>query len=91
MLVRLAILLAAWMASRQYSDKEVWPIAEIVEYRTLLKGVHASLYYGTVESDKSSEAARWISTKLIQVLDVRLDELDDLIRLNPLFIGELER
>ena len=91
MLEQLAILLAVWYAGRMYRAEKMRSKIELFAYHEQLRHARTFLQAAIVESDDSSEATGQITTLLIEVLDARIEELDELIRLDPLIVGTLRK
>lgn len=87
----LAILWAVQTAHSNFRKRNIRTKTDLTAYQELLSAARYLLLVGIVESDQSSDMARWISAKLIKILDVQIEELDDLIQLDPLVLGSLKK
>jgi hypothetical protein len=90
MKTQLAIVLAVWYASDNYRTNKVWTVPELTGYLGVLRAGHTILR-GVTEDKSKSSLAHWISNKSLTVLHVRIDELENLLRLHPLVLGRLNR
>ncbi len=88
MFTQLVLTLAVWYASDNYRTKKVWTHKELTAYLDMLKIVHASLK-GVTESKNKSSIAHRILHELLTVLGDRIDEIENLLRLHPLVLGNL--
>lgn len=88
----IAILWAVCIAYGNLRKKNIRTKLDLHAYRGILDNVRYLLLAGIVESeDESSLVAHEISQSLVGLLDTQIEELDNLIQLDPLVLGILEK